>query len=239
LNERLGLSLRTLPYVGFFVKPVYNLSVYIFLNLYLFAGRIIMAQKALILLAGGFEEVEAVTPIDYLRRAGLNLTSAAVGEGRMVTGSHGITLEADTTLGELISRAGGVPQLCRTLDAVLLPGGLPGASNLAASKETGALLKAMAQAGKVLAAICASPALVLAPLGLLAGKRFTCYPGMEQGLSEGRWSEDPTAIDGNLITSRGAGTAGVFAAAVIGALLGEEAEKKLARSVLLESAIPN
>jgi 4-methyl-5(b-hydroxyethyl)-thiazole monophosphate biosynthesis len=193
-----------------------------------------MAQRALILLAGGFEEVEALTPLDYLRRAGLEAGSAAVGESRRVTGSHGITLEAEAALGELISRAGGVPQLCRTLDAVLLPGGLPGAANLAASKETGDLLRAMAGAGKVLAAICASPALVLAPLGLLAGKRFTCYPGMEQGLSGGLWSEDPVVIDGNLITSRAAGTAGVFAAAVIGALLGEEAEKKLARSVLLE-----
>ncbi|MDR1024421.1 MAG: DJ-1/PfpI family protein [Treponema sp.] len=192
-----------------------------------------MARKALILLADGFEEVEAVTPLDYLRRAGLEVCSAAIGEGQTLTGSHGIPVKADTTLGELICRAGDLTRLCQSLDAVVLPGGLPGASNLAASRDTGALLKAMSQAGKVVAAICASPALVLAPLGLLDGKRFTCYPGMEKDLSQGAWKEDRVVIDGSLITSRGAGTAGAFAAAIIGQLLGEAAEKTLTRSVLL------
>jgi 4-methyl-5(b-hydroxyethyl)-thiazole monophosphate biosynthesis len=194
----------------------------------------LMAKKAVVLLAGGFEEVEAVTPIDYLRRAGIEVCTAAVGEERTAAGSHGIPVKADAVLGELINQAGGVPQLCRTLDAVLLPGGLPGAANLAASPEVGALITAMFRAGKITAAICASPALVLAPLGLLAEKRFTCYPGMEKDLAAGTWSEDRVVVDGNLITSRGAGTAGAFAAAVIGALLGEDAEEKAARSVLLD-----
>jgi 4-methyl-5(b-hydroxyethyl)-thiazole monophosphate biosynthesis len=218
-----------------------------------------MAKKAVVLLAGGFEEVEAVTPIDYLRRAGLEVCIAAVGAGgaggaaggaggvaggaggaggaagaRILTGSHGIVFRAEAALGELIDQAGGVPRLCQSLDAVLLPGGLPGAANLAASQEAGALITAMFRAGKLVAAICASPALVLAPLGLLAGKRFTCYPGMETELSEGTWSEDRVVVDGNLITSRGAGTAGAFATAVIGALLGEDAGEKVARSVLLD-----
>ncbi|MDR0400164.1 MAG: DJ-1/PfpI family protein [Treponema sp.] len=192
-----------------------------------------MAKKAVVLLAGGFEEVEAVTPIDYLRRAGVDLVSAALGEERMVAGSHGIVLEADTTLGELKKRAGD-GDFWRDWDAVVVPGGLDGAANLAASEETGALLRGMAREGKLVAAICASPAVVLAPLGLLAGKSFTCYPGMEQGLSEGLWSPDRVVRDGNLITSRGAGTAGLFAAAVAGALMGEDAGKKLARSVLLD-----
>jgi 4-methyl-5(b-hydroxyethyl)-thiazole monophosphate biosynthesis len=195
-----------------------------------------MAKKALVLLAPGFEEVEAVTPIDYLRRAGIEVKVAAVaagiGESRDLTGSHGIALRADTTLANLAAEAGGVPALCRALDAVVLPGGMPGASNLAASGDTAALLKAMAQEGKTVAAICASPALVLAPLGLLKGRRFTCFPGMEQGL-EGLWSGDPVVVDGSLITSRGAGTAGLFAVAVITGLLGEEAGRKLAQSVLL------
>jgi 4-methyl-5(b-hydroxyethyl)-thiazole monophosphate biosynthesis len=192
-----------------------------------------MAKKAIILLAGGFEEVEAVTPIDYLRRAGIEVCAAAIGEDPALTGSHGIALRAEAVLAELAAKAGGIPHLCQTLDAVVLPGGLPGAANLAASKETGALIKAMAGAGKIVAAICASPALVLAPLGLLGGKRFTCYPGMEKDLSQGAWLEDRVVIDGNLITSRGAGTAGAFAIAIIVKLLGEEAGKKIARSVLL------
>jgi 4-methyl-5(b-hydroxyethyl)-thiazole monophosphate biosynthesis len=194
-----------------------------------------MAKRAVVLLAPGFEEVEAVTPVDYLRRAGIEVISAAVGAGgesREVSGSHGISLRADAVLEELAAEAGGFPALCRTLDAVLLPGGMPGASNLAASGAAAALLKAMAREGKTVAAICASPALVLAPLGLLRGKRFTCYPGMERGL-EGTWSEEAAVIDGSLITSRGAGTAGAFAIAVITQLLGEETGRKTARSVLL------
>jgi 4-methyl-5(b-hydroxyethyl)-thiazole monophosphate biosynthesis len=199
-----------------------------------------MAKKALVLLAPGFEEVEAVTPLDYLRRAGVEVTSAAItdtadtaaGGGREVRGSHGISLRPDSDLGTLAAKAGGLPALCRTLDAVLLPGGLPGASNLAASGDTAALLRAMTGEGKTVAAICASPALVLAPLGLLKGKRFTCYPGMEEGL-EGIWSPEAVVIDGSLITSRGAGTAGLFAIAIIGRLLGEAAGKKVAQAVLL------
>ncbi|MDR2746652.1 MAG: DJ-1/PfpI family protein [Treponema sp.] len=193
-----------------------------------------MAKKAAVLLAGGFEEVEAISPIDYLRRAGIDVVSAAIGESLEVTGSHGVPVRADLCLAELVKQAGGLSGLCRDLDAVLLPGGMPGASNLAASAGVSALIGAMAQGGKIVAAICASPALVLAPLGLLKGRRFTCYPGMEQGLEgTGPWSDDRVVIDGNFITSRGAGTAAAFAIALIGRLLGEAAGAKVAQSVLL------
>jgi 4-methyl-5(b-hydroxyethyl)-thiazole monophosphate biosynthesis len=219
-----------LPYVGFFVKPFYVIVCVIVTFL-----EDPMAKKALVLLAEGFEEVEAVSPVDYLRRAGLEVTTAALGPARLVTGSHGIGVQADATLAELAAKAGDIPRLCRALDALLLPGGLPGAANLAASADVAALAGAMARGGKLIAAICASPAVVLAPLGLLEGRRFTCYPGMEQGLERaGPWSEDPVVIDGNLVTSRGAGTAAAFAVAIIGELLGEAAGTKLARSVLLE-----
>jgi 4-methyl-5(b-hydroxyethyl)-thiazole monophosphate biosynthesis len=115
---------------------------------------------------------------------------------------------------------------------------MPGASNLAASAAVGKFLKDLAAADKVVAAICASPAVVLAPLGLLSGRRFTCFPGMEKQVDlslnpGGRWSEDRVVVDGNTVTSRGAGTAGVFAAALIGLLLGEEEGKTVARTVLL------
>ncbi|MDR1278983.1 MAG: DJ-1/PfpI family protein [Treponema sp.] len=187
-----------------------------------------MSKRVMVLLADGFEEVEAVTPIDYLRRAGLELVTAGIGKNRLVTGSHGIPLGVDYTLEELAKegRAG-------SWDAVLLPGGMPGAANLAASKETGALLKDMAASGKLIGAICASPAVVLAPLGLLAGRRFTCYPGMETGVSGARWTEDPVVADGNIITSRGAGTAALWAVALISRLLSPAEGEKVARSVLL------
>jgi 4-methyl-5(b-hydroxyethyl)-thiazole monophosphate biosynthesis len=183
-----------------------------------------MAKRALIFLAEGFEEVEAVTPIDYLRRAGVEVTIAAVGDGEIVTGSHGIPVKA--TLGNLTKGAA-------SWDAVILPGGMPGASNLAASKELGAFLKEMAAAGKWVCAICAAPAVVLSPLGLLAGKNFTCYPGMESQVTGALWSGDRVVIDGNIITSRGAGTAGNFAAAIIEELVSKEAGEKIAKSVLL------
>ncbi|MDR0732172.1 MAG: DJ-1/PfpI family protein [Treponema sp.] len=194
-----------------------------------------MAKKALVLLAQGFEEVEAVTPLDYLRRAGLEAGAAAIGEKRLVTGSHGISVRADATLTELVLGAGGLSALCGALDAVLLPGGMPGAANLAASTDVAALIEEMVRGGKIVAAICASPAVVLAPLGFLKGKRFTCYPGMEQGLEgTGPRSEENVVIDGNIITSRGAGTAAAFAIAVIKRLQGEAAGSKVARAVLLE-----
>jgi 4-methyl-5(b-hydroxyethyl)-thiazole monophosphate biosynthesis len=185
-----------------------------------------MSKKALVLLAEGFEEVEAVTPLDYLRRAGLDVRAAALGESRAVRGSHGIVLTADTSLGEAAKQAA-------AWDAVLLPGGMPGAANLAASKETGLLLGEMAAAGRLIAAICASPAVVLAPLGLLAGRRFTCFPGMEETVQGAFWTDAPVAADGNLITSRGAGTAGRWAVEIIGYLLNAGEGEKIARSVLL------
>jgi 4-methyl-5(b-hydroxyethyl)-thiazole monophosphate biosynthesis len=185
-----------------------------------------MPKKVIVLLAEGFEEVEAVTPIDYLRRAGLEVTTAALGKNRVVTGAHGIPLSADTSLGEAAKQG-------PVWDAVLLPGGMPGAANLAASKETGLLLRETAAAGRLVAAICASPAVVLAPLGLLAGRRFTCFPGMEKNVQGAFWTEDPVAVDGNLITSRGAGTAARWAVAIIGHLLSPGEGEKVARSVLL------
>jgi len=194
-----------------------------------------MAKKALVLLADGFEDVEAVTPIDYMSRAGIEVTTASISENLTVTSKWGgIKMIADTTLAELGKQGTG------GWDAVILPGGMPGSTNLAASKETGALLKEMAAAGKLLCAICAAPALVLAPLGLLSGKKFTCYPGMEEKVTaaccaDGKWSDDRVVTDGNIITSRGAGTAGEFAAAIIGKLLDEDAANKLAGAVLLYS----
>jgi 4-methyl-5(b-hydroxyethyl)-thiazole monophosphate biosynthesis len=187
-----------------------------------------MAKKAIVLLAEGFEEVEAVTPVDYLRRAGIEVATAAVGRDRNVRGARGVPVTADAILGDLVRKGGAA-----SWDAVILPGGMPGASNLAASGETGALVKEMAAAGKVVAAICASPAVVLAPLGLLAGRRFTCFPGMEKQVPGAQWSGDRVVSDGNLVTSRGAGTAGEFAVAIIGKLLSPAEGKKVADAVLL------
>jgi 4-methyl-5(b-hydroxyethyl)-thiazole monophosphate biosynthesis len=182
-----------------------------------------MSKNVVVLLAEGFEEVEAITPIDYLRRAGIEVVIASIGSNLSVKGARGITVNADATL----------KNLKQSWDAVIIPGGMPGATNIAASKETGALITEMAATGKLVCAICASPAVVLAPLDLLSGKTFTCYPGMEKTVRGGAWTEQPVVIDGNIITSRGAGTAGAFAIAIISELLSPAEGDKIAKSVLL------
>ena len=196
-------------------------------------------KKVLVLLAEGFEEVEAVTPVDYLRRAGIEVTVAAVGnaDSLLVKGSHGIQIAADAAL-ESLAAEGKLDAV--DWDGVVVPGGLPGADNLAASAETGAFLTAMSAAGKLVCAICASPARVLAPLGLLAGKAFTCYPGEEAKVfaagptADGaQWKEDRVLRDGSLITSRGAGTAGEFSCAIAAALVSTAEAEKLAGRLLL------
>ena len=189
-----------------------------------------MEKKALVFLAEGFEEVEAVTPIDYLRRAGVDVTITATGEEKTITGSRGIKIAADTSIAELEKTGSFNAELW---DAVFVPGGLQGAANLAACAPAGNFYKSMAAAGKITAAICASPAVFLAPLGLLEGKNFTCYPGMEKNVKGGTWLADKVVVDGNLVTSRAPGTAAAFALALIKKLVGEEAVKKLTEAALL------
>jgi 4-methyl-5(b-hydroxyethyl)-thiazole monophosphate biosynthesis len=206
-----------------------------------------MAKKAVILLADGFEDVEAVTPIDYLRRAGIDVTTVSISQSLTVTSRWGgIKLTADAVIFELTGQNS-------DWNAVILPGGMPGASSLAASSEAASLILEMSANEKLICAICAAPAVVLAPLGILSGKRFTCYPGMEEkaaasnkasassccdtassyNAAECVWSDDRVVTDGNIITSRGAGTAGEFAIAIIEKLLDKEAAKKIADTVLL------
>ncbi|MDR2792580.1 MAG: DJ-1/PfpI family protein [Treponema sp.] len=185
-------------------------------------------KKAVIFLADGFEEVEAVTPIDFLRRAGIEVTVVSLNDNGISTGSHRIPVAADVNLTEFAARF-----TADEWDAVLLPGGMPGASNLAASETVGTMLKALAGKGALIAAICAAPAVVLYPLGLLAGRRFTCYPGLEEAVTGAQWAKDDAVISGNIITSRGAGTAGTWAVAIICRLLGEDAAGKTAAAVLI------
>jgi len=197
-----------------------------------------MPKKVLVLLAEGFEEVEAVTPIDYLRRFGVEVTAAAIGKNLTVRGSHGIQIMADALLDGLLAEGNLLPS---AWDGVVIPGGLPGADNLAASRETGVFVTEMAAQGKLICAICAAPARVLSPLGLLKGRKFTCFPGEEEKVTSpssasygAQWKEDRVVVDGSFITSCGAGTAGEFACAIVEALTGEG--KKLAERVLLQKA---
>ncbi len=166
--------------------------------------------KALILLAEGFEEIEAVTVADVLRRAEVAVTLAGL-SGTTVRGAHEIVVEADTTLDAVQGEA---------FDAVILPGGGPGADRLREDARVLELLRRYAAADKWVAAICAAP-IALEAAGVIAGKRVACYPGEE--LPSAKVVTEPVVRDGKIITSRGPATALAFALELVAVLVGAEA----------------
>lgn len=179
-------------------------------------------KKTAILFANGYEEVEALTVVDLLRRAKIGCEILSVADSGQVTGSHGISIGADRNFsGTDFSQ----------YDGVILPGGMPGTTNLAADERVLALLRSFAAAGKLTAAICAAPT-VLAKAGLLDGKKAVCYPGMEEQLTGAKVSFDPVAEDGTVITSRGLGTAIPFALAIVQYFEGRKRAEALASSVV-------
>lgn len=179
-------------------------------------------KKTAILFANGYEEVEALTVVDLLRRAKIGCEILSVADSGQVTGSHGISIGADRNFsGTDFSQ----------YDGVILPGGMPGTTNLAADERVLALLRSFAAAGKLSAAICAAPT-VLAKAGLLEGKKAVCYPGMEEQLTGAKVSFDPVAVDGTVITSRGLGTAIPFALSIVQYFEGRERAEALASSVV-------
>jgi len=169
--------------------------------------------RVLVPLAQGCEELEAVTIIDLLRRAGIEVTSAGLGAGN-VTASRGVTLIPDTDLESALKS---------NYDMIVLPGGLPGADHLDNDERIRSILKKMANDNKYTAAICAAPK-VLANAGVLAGKTVASYPGLldKLGLSDTTLSNEAVVRDGKVITSRSPGTAIDFALELIEVLSGEE-----------------
>ena len=185
-----------------------------------------MRKKAVIVLADGFEEIEAMTPIDVLRRAGVEVTLAGVGKTE-IKSSRGVRVMADVRLEDYE----GVP------DAVILPGGIPGAENLKNSDAVAAFVGRVRSEDRVVAAICAAPALVLPrQAGLLDGKKFTCYPGMEKEAGpKAVFVKQSVVRDGRLITSQGPGTSMDFALELVRELVDEAMAKKLADAMLVRS----
>ena len=173
-----------------------------------------------VFLAEGFEEVEALTPVDLMRRAGIDVTTVGVG-GKVICGAHGIPVTADITDGEL-------PRDPADLSMVVLPGGMPGTKNLDASPAVDAYLRLAAEKGAYIAAICAAP-MVLGKRDLLLGKRATCYPGFEETLAGATLAEGSAVVtDGLYITAKAAGYAAEFAYALITALAGDAEEVRAA-----------
>jgi 4-methyl-5(b-hydroxyethyl)-thiazole monophosphate biosynthesis len=168
--------------------------------------------RVLVPIADGFEEIEAVTTIDILRRAGVEVVVAGLTAGAM-TGSHGIEIQPDCTLDEALGEE---------YDMIVLPGGLPGADNLEGDERVLALVRRMFEQGRYTAAICAAPK-VLAAAGVLDGRTATSYPGfLDPAATPGlRISAETVAQDGTVITSRGPGTAMDFALALVENLVGQ------------------
>ena len=164
--------------------------------------------KVAVILANDFEEIEALTVVDVLRRA--NITCHMVGFGEKVTGSHAIQVQANRVFDGNLSE----------YDMIVLPGGMPGSAHLRDNESLISELQKCNQGGKKLAAICAAP-IALNQAGLLEGRNFTCYDGVQEQIADGHYSKETVAVDGNVITSRGPATALAFAYHLVETLGGD------------------
>lgn len=171
-------------------------------------------------LADGFEEVEAITPIDYIRRCNIEVCSVGI-NGKRAKGAHGLVIEADMEISEF--------NPSQVKDMLILPGGLQGTQNLKSNSKVIESLKIAGDTGSI-AAICAAPS-ILGELGLLKGKKACCFPGFEKYLKEAKISFEPVAVDGNIITSRGPGTAQQFSFEIIQYLVDREKADEIAQEV--------
>ncbi|MCM1110130.1 MAG: DJ-1/PfpI family protein [Clostridium sp.] len=165
-----------------------------------------MSKHFYVFLADGFEEIEALATTDILRRAGLEAVTVSINPTLTVTGAHGIKVEADTTIAQIEPGAE---------DWLIAPGGLPGATNLHDCERLTGFLTAHHRAGGPIAAICASPAMVLAPLGILDGCQATGYPGTTTPSEKIEWIDKKVVVCGNVITGNGPASTLKFALAIV------------------------
>ena len=181
-------------------------------------------KKVLLLLAEGFEEVEALTTVDYLRRMDIIVDTCSIDGEERVAGAHRIVVEADKDLNKIDN--------IKNYDAIVIPGGLPGATNLRDNGKVIELVQEFNKEQKLVAAICAGP-IVLQRAGILKGKEVTSYPGFENDLKEGAYKEDLVVQDGNIITARGPAVAVYFAIKLVENLVGKEKVEELRKDILL------
>lgn len=183
-------------------------------------------KTSYLFLADGFEEIEALAPIDIMRRAGMEVYTVSITDNNKVTGAHGVEINADKLISDIDS--------CDA-EWLILPGGMPGATNLAACGLLTDILKSQwIKSGKI-AAICASPAVVLAPIDILRGQIATCYPTFKDGLikSGARYIDQRVIESGNLITSNGPSSAFLFGFAIVSATLGNDVASSVASGMLV------
>ena len=181
-------------------------------------------KTSFIFLANGFEEIEAITAVDVLRRAGINVKTVSITDSLQVKGAHDVTVNADLLFANTDFS-----------DAywLILPGGMPGATNLAACTHLNELLLSHYKKNGKIAAICAAPAVVLAPLGITDGKEATCYPGFEEKMNKAKKAIEPVVITKNLITAAGPSAAMQFALAIVSVSIDENTAYEIAAGMLL------
>lgn len=175
-----------------------------------------------LLLADGFEEIEALTPVDILRRAGIKVVTYSINGDLCVCGTHNIMVDADDIIENINYE---------DVEAVILPGGMPGADNLENSNEVQDILAYASQNGLLMCAICAAPK-VLGKFGYLKGKKATCFPGFEENLLDATATTERVIVDGNIITSKGMGTAMDFSLAILEYLKDKDTADKMAVSTM-------
>lgn len=185
-----------------------------------------ISMKVIVFLANGFEEVEALTTVDYLRRKGIVVDTVSITDEKKVVGAHEVPVLADKSIDEIKD--------LDSYEGVIIPGGLPGATNLRDNNRVIEIVKTLYNNGKLAAAICAGP-IVLARAGIINGKRVTSYPGFEAELKDGIYEEKNVVADGNIITARGPALAVDFAIEIIKYLLGVEKAEELKKDILYKN----
>lgn len=178
-------------------------------------------KKVLVFLADGFEMCEALCVVDVLRRAKVDVTTVGI-KNKSVVSSHSVAIEADKTLSEVKDTK---------WDSVFCPGGMPGAINLRDSEEVNRIIMDTYHQGGIVSAICASPSVVLGPLGLLEGKKATCFPGCEEYSPNISFSKDGVVTDGNIVTGKSAGWAFDLGLELISLLLGKDKKEEIRNSI--------
>ncbi len=185
-----------------------------------------MAKRVLVPIADGSEDIESIATVDVLRRAGAEVTVASVADPQ-ITASRGTRITADALISECVTL---------TYDCIALPGGMPGAEHLRDSEPLIALLQRQKQSGRLIAAICAAPAVVLKHHGLLDNVKATCHPSFHNRLDPNQLSRNRVVVDGNIITSQGAGTAVEFALTIVEHLIGPAKRKEVAAAMVVTTA---
>jgi 4-methyl-5(b-hydroxyethyl)-thiazole monophosphate biosynthesis len=178
--------------------------------------------KVYVFLADGFEDVEALIPIDVLRRGGVEVVTVSTTEFPLVESAHGVNIEADIQFEQ---------SDYSDADLIMLPGGMPGASNLYDHKGVCKAVVDQFVAGKKVAAICAAPAVVLAQLGILNGKKATCYPGFEKALEGATYTGDLVTVDGNITTAEGPAAAFPYAYELLAQLVDKKTSDQIAEGM--------